>query len=53
VVLRNCCNLWHIVSIMGFNHLLWVEHEQQRMLKKIHTQRRCFNIHYVKNIKDD
>jgi hypothetical protein len=51
-VTRNCCNLWHIVFIVGLNHLVWIEEQQQRMLKKLQTHRRCFNIRYVKNIKN-
>jgi len=52
VVMRNCCNLWHIIFIVGLHHLLWIEHEQQRMLKKLHTHRRCFNIRIIKDIED-
>jgi hypothetical protein len=41
--LRNYCNLWDIIFILGFNHLVWVEHEQQMVFKELHKhKKRCF-----------
>jgi hypothetical protein len=38
--LRNYCNLWDIIFSLGFNHLVWVEHEQQRVFKELHTHKK-------------
>jgi len=42
--LRNYCNLWDVIFILGFNHLVWIQHEQQRVFNELHTHKRCFNI---------